>query len=91
MVLKVLKVDPGEWLKSHPINIAPKKPPNKAQEVSSTTSYEETGTQVAMIQVPLPVPMPLPGGGGGASSGGSRSSGGIDIDNIILAESFSNA
>jgi murein DD-endopeptidase MepM/ murein hydrolase activator NlpD len=86
------EVDPGEWLKSHPINMAPKKPPNKAQEVSSTTSYEETGTQVAMIQVPLPVPMPLPGGGGGASSGGSRSSGGIDdIDSIILGRSFSNA
>jgi len=85
------EVDPGEWLKSHPINIAPKKPPNKAQKVSSTTSYEETGLQVAMIQVPLPVPMPSPGGGVGASSGGSRSSGGIDIDSIILGQSFSNA
>jgi len=85
------EVDPGEWLKSHPINIAPKKPPNKAEEVSSTASYEETGLQVAMIQVPLPVPMPLPGGGGGVSSGGSRGSGGIDIDSIILGQSFSNA
>ena len=85
------EVDPGEWLKSHPINIVPKKPPNKAQKVSSTASYEETGLQVAMIQVPLPVPMPSSGGGGGTSSGGSRGSGGIDIDNIILGQSFSNA
>jgi murein DD-endopeptidase MepM/ murein hydrolase activator NlpD len=85
------EVDPGEWLKSHPINIAPKQPSNKAEEVSSTASYEETGLQVAMIQVPLPVPMPLPGGGGGVSSGGSRSFGGTDIDSIILGQSFSNA
>lgn len=85
------EVDPGEWLKSHPINMAPKKSPNKAQEVSSTASYEETGLQVAMIQVPLPVPVPSSGGGGGTSSGGSRSSGGIDIDSIILGQSFSNA
>jgi murein DD-endopeptidase MepM/ murein hydrolase activator NlpD len=85
------EVDPGEWLKSHPINMAPKKPPNKAQEVSSTASYEETGTQVAMIQVPLPVPVPSSGGGGGTSSGGSRGSGGYDIDSIILGQSFSNA
>ena len=85
------EVDPGEWLKSHPINISPKKPPNKAQKVSSTASYEETGLQVAMIQVPLPVPMPSSGGGGAASSGGSRSFGGTDIDSIILGQSFSNA
>jgi len=85
------EVDPGEWLKSHPINMAPKKPPNKAQEVSSTASYEETGLQVAMIQVPLPVPVPSSGGGGGTSSGGSRGSGGYDIDSIILGQSFSNA
>jgi hypothetical protein len=88
-------VDPIEFLKNLPtktkVEPVSQSPPNKAQEVSSTASYEETGTQVAMIQVPLPVPMPLPGGGGGASSGGSRSSGGIDIDSIILGQSFSNA
>lgn len=85
------EVDPGEWLKSHPINIAPKQTPDKAQKVSSTASYEETGLQVAMIQVPLPVPVSSSGGGGGTSSGGSRGSGGYDIDSIILGQSFSNA
>ena len=75
----------------------PTTPDTKISSTKSTTgidkkaSYEETGTQVAMIQVPLPVPMPLPGGGGGTSSGGSRGSGGYDIDSIILGQSFSNA
>jgi murein DD-endopeptidase MepM/ murein hydrolase activator NlpD len=85
------EVEPGAWTKKHPIKMTPKQTPDKAQKVSSTTSYEETGTQVAMIQVPLPVPMPSPGGGGGTSSGGSRGSGGYDIDSIILGQSFSNA
>jgi predicted Zn-dependent peptidase len=81
----------GEGLTQSPATITPKQPPNKAQEVSSTTSYEETGLQVAILTKEVPVAMPLPGGGGGASSGGSRSSGGIDIDSIILGQSFSNA
>ena len=86
------EVEPGAWTKKHPIKMTPKKPPNKAQEVSSTTSYEETGTQVALLEVAVPVPMPLPGGGGGTSSGGSRSSGGIDIlTTFNLSQFYSNA
>jgi murein DD-endopeptidase MepM/ murein hydrolase activator NlpD len=86
------EVEPGDWTKKHPIKMTPKKPPDKAQEVSSTASYEETGLQVALLEVAVPVHIPLPGGGRGASSGVSRSSGGYDIiDSIILGQPFSNA
>ena len=85
------EVEPGAWTKKHPIKMTPKKPPNKAQEVSSTTSYEETGTQVALFRssstssyatswwwLVVLVLLVVP-----------RSSGGIDNRwNIILAESL---
>ncbi len=87
------EVDPGEWIKKRPIKMTPKQTPDKAQKVSSTTSYEETGTQIALLEVPVSTPS---GGGGGGSSRSSGSSGsGGDVNtytgDLIVASHYREA
>ena len=62
------EVDPGEWVKKHPINFSSTP---KDQNVSYQAPYEKSGTQIAMVQVPTPVPMPsgVSAGGGGFTGG----------------------
>jgi len=88
------EIDPGEWLKSHPINIVPKQTPDKAQKVSSTAPYEEPGTQIALLEVPVSTPSRGVGGGGSRSSSGSSGSGGdvnTYIRDLILASHYREA
>ena len=75
--------------------MTPKKPPDKAQKVSSTASYEETGTQIALLEVPVSTPSRGGGGGGSRSSSGNSGSGG-DVntytgDLIALASHYREA
>ena len=86
------QVDPGEWVRKHPqIKVSPNQPKsNQDQNVSSQTSYEKSGTQVAMVQVPTPVPMPSGGGSGGKGviiGGGT----GLDVNRYILATHYKEA
>ncbi len=83
----------GEGISQSPVSITPKQTPDKAQKVSSTTSYEETGTQIALLEVPVPTPS---GGGGGGSSRSSGSSGsGGDVNtytgDLIVASHYREA
>lgn len=85
------EVDPGEWVRKHPLKVSPNQPKsNQDQNVSSQTSYEKSGTQVAMVQVPTPVPMPSGGGSGGKGviiGGGT----GLDVNRYILATHYKEA
>jgi len=85
------EVDPGEWVRKHPLKVSPNQPKsNQDQNVSSQTSYEKSGTQVAMVQVPTPVPMPSGGGPGGEGViiGTGR---GENVNRYILATHYKEA
>ena len=86
------QVEPGEWIRKHPqIKVSPNQPKsNQDQNVSSQTSYEKSGTQVAMVQVSTPVPMPSGGGSGGKEViiGTGRDE---DVNRHILATHYKEA
>ena len=82
------EVDPGEWVKKHPINFSSTP---KDQNVSYQAPYEKAGTQIAMIQVPMPVPMPSGGVTGGGGFTGS-SSGSVNIyEDLVLTTHYREA
>ena len=84
------EVDPGEWVKKHPINFSSTP---KDQNVNYQTSYETSGTQVAFVKVPTPTPVPMSSGETVESGGfiGGSSSNVNSYENLVLSSHYREA